>query len=79
MAFAIYLHRDNFQPEEPLILDKNINSDSSINFTFVDFVPSVVKRSGTALPQCEVEYHTFRSELGMISKCFNSNIFSLTF
>jgi len=62
MAFAIYLHRDNFQPEEPLILDKNISSDSSINFTFVDFVPSVVKRSGTVIPQCEVEYHTFRSE-----------------
>ena len=58
MAFAIYLHRDNFQPEEPLILDKNISPD--VNFTFVDFVPSVIKRSGTVIPQCEVQYHSFR-------------------
>ncbi|CAG2165955.1 unnamed protein product [Oppiella nova] len=62
MAFAIYLHRDNFQPEEPLILDKNITAESNVNFTFVDFVPCVIKRSGTVIPQCEVQYHTFREK-----------------
>ena len=61
MAFAIYLHRENFHPEEPLILDKNIQSDPNVNFTFVDFVPSVVKRSATVIPQSEVQYHSFRS------------------
>lgn len=59
MAFAIYLHRENFQPEAPLIVDKNVN-DEKVNFTFVDFVPGVIKRSNTVIPQCEVEYHSFR-------------------
>ena len=61
MAFAIYLHRDIFQPEDPLIFDKNVN-DVNVNFTFVDFVPSVIKRSNTVIPQFEVEYHKFRYE-----------------
>lgn len=59
MAFAIYLHRENFVPEAPLIVDKNV-SDANVNFTFVDFVPGVIKRSNTVIPQCEVEYHSFR-------------------
>ncbi len=59
MAFAIYLHRENFVPESPLIVDKNV-SDANVNFTFVDFVPGVIKRSNTVIPQCEVEYHSFR-------------------
>ena len=57
MAFLIYLHRDTFQPEEPVILDKNLTDD--VQFTFVDFIPSVIKRSGTTLT-CQVEYHPFR-------------------
>lgn len=60
MAFAIYLrYRNEFQPEPPQISDKNIN-DPNVNFTFVDFIPSVIKRSGTLIPQNQtVEYHPF--------------------
>lgn len=70
MAFAIYLHRENFHPEAPLIVDKNV-SDANVNFTFVDFVPSVIKRSNTVIPQFEVEYHSFR----FVSLCRARNPF----
>ncbi|RWS10842.1 hypothetical protein B4U79_14840, partial [Dinothrombium tinctorium] len=51
--------REAFQPEQPQILDEHITPESK--FTFVDFVPSVIKRSSTAvITTAEVEYHTFR-------------------
>lgn len=57
---AVYLnrvHREKNQPEkpeDPLILEKDIPYDA--DFTFVDFVPSVLSYSaGTH----EVEYHRF--------------------
>lgn len=60
MAFAIYLrYQRDFQPEQPQILDKNIN-DPNVRFTFVDFIPGVIKRAGAVMSQSQVEYHSFR-------------------
>ena len=60
MAYcAVYLNRVYRErncpekPEDPLILEKDIPYDA--NFTFVDFVPSVLAYSSQ-----EVEYHKFR-------------------
>ncbi|XP_075675875.1 uncharacterized protein LOC113798638 isoform X2 [Dermatophagoides pteronyssinus] len=60
MAFAIYLrHQRDFQPEHPQILEKNIN-DPNVRFTFVDFIPGVIKPAGSVMSQSSVEYHSFR-------------------
>jgi len=59
MAFAIYLNREQFQPEEPQIIDDHLDED--VNFSFVDFVPAAIRRTTTAVMQAtEVEYHCFR-------------------
>ncbi|KAH9426135.1 hypothetical protein DERP_007075 [Dermatophagoides pteronyssinus] len=59
MAFAIYLrHQRDFQPEHPQILEKNIN-DPNVRFTFVDFIPGVIKPAGSVMSQSSVEYHSF--------------------
>ncbi|OTF71518.1 hypothetical protein BLA29_014543 [Euroglyphus maynei] len=61
MAFAIYLRQRDFQPEQPQILDKNLqNNDPNIQFTFVDFIPGIIKRTGAVMSQSPVEYHSFR-------------------
>lgn len=59
MAFAIYLNRSAFIADDPQILDKHITAETK--FTFVDFVPSVIARSTTAvIKTAEIKYHSFR-------------------
>lgn len=59
---AVYLNRIHREknlpekPEDPLILEKSIPYDAE--FTFIDFVPSVLTYSSSAHHQ--VEYHRFR-------------------
>ncbi|UXI20051.1 zinc finger protein 235-like [Sarcoptes scabiei] len=73
MAFAIYLrYRGEFQPEPPQILERNLN-DPSVKFTCVDFVPSVIKRSGTVIPQFQVEYHSFNAIVEVANRWLIAN------
>ncbi|XP_053206350.1 uncharacterized protein LOC128390628 isoform X2 [Panonychus citri] len=59
MAWALYMFRETFQPEDPQILDSHIKPETKL--TFVDFVPNAVERTSTAIYQtAEIKYHPFR-------------------
>ena len=59
MSFLIYLHKGEFQPEDPQILDGHLKPDTQL--TFVDFIPSITKRSATSIISgTEIEYHPFK-------------------
>lgn len=59
MALLMYLNKERFRPENPLVLDTHLNDD--VFMSFVDLIPAVIKRSTTtAMTAGEVEYHSFR-------------------
>lgn len=60
MSFLIYLHKNEFQPEEPQVLDGHLKQDTQL--TFIDFIPSIIKRSSTSIISggTEIEYHPFK-------------------
>lgn len=59
MALLMYLNKERFRPENPIVIDAHLNDD--VMLSFVDLIPSVIKRStSAAMTAVEVEYHSFR-------------------
>ena len=60
MSFLIYLHKNEFSAEDPQILDSHLKQDTQL--TFIDFIPSIVKRSSTSIISSgsDIEYHSFK-------------------
>ena len=76
MSFLIYLHKGEFQPEDPQILDSHLKPDTQL--TFVDFIPSITKRSATSIISgTEIEYHPFKWVLQALSFLANLILFHL--
>lgn len=42
MALLMYLNKERFRPENPLIFDTHLNDD--VFMSFVDLIPAVIKR-----------------------------------
>lgn len=60
MAWFLNLNKSReFRAERPLIIDKY--AQPQVQFTFVDFIPAVIKRSTKSSTQsAKIEYHEFR-------------------
>ena len=42
MALLMYLNKERFRPENPLVIDTHLNDD--VFMSFVDLIPAVIKR-----------------------------------